>query len=129
MVPVDPASSFWAIDPGILAADLQGPVTAPYWAGGVLVGPAEANELQTYFSTDNLQMEWVLPLDTSSLDGQQVQPLSDALDKISTQVPALSGISAACRSHHDRLLGHAVLAQQRSSPPRSRLIRCSGCST
>ena len=56
-----------------------------------MVGPGEADELQSYFSSRNLRMEWVFPLDVSSLDGQQVQPLSDALDKIGTQVPALSG--------------------------------------
>ena len=92
VVPLDPDSSFWNVDAGIVAADLQGPNTAPYWAGGVMVGPDEASELQTYFSSGNLQMDWVLPLDVSSLDGQQVQPLSNALDKISTQVPTLQGL-------------------------------------
>jgi putative ABC transport system permease protein len=29
VVPVDPASSFWAVDPGVLAADLQGPGRGP----------------------------------------------------------------------------------------------------
>ena len=57
----------------------------------MIAGPDEAGELQTYFSSPNLRMEWVFPLDVSSLDGQQVQPLSDALGKISTQVPTLSG--------------------------------------
>ena len=56
-----------------------------------MVGPDEADELQSYFGSRNLRMEWVFPLDVSSLDGQQVQPLSDALDKIGTQMPALSG--------------------------------------
>ena len=93
VTPVDPTSSFWNIDAAIVAADLQGPVNGPYWAGGVIVGPSEADELQSYFSSGNLQMEWVFPLDVSSLDGQQVQPLSDALDKIGTQVPALSGLA------------------------------------
>ena len=92
VVPADPASSFWGIDPTIVAPDLQtealgGP---PFWAGGVMVGPGEADELQTYFSSPSLRMEWVFPLDLSSLDGQQVQPLSDALTKISAQVPRLS---------------------------------------
>jgi putative ABC transport system permease protein len=32
----------------------------------------------------------VFPLDLSALDGQQVQPLSEALDKIGTQTPALA---------------------------------------
>jgi hypothetical protein len=82
VVPVDPASSFWGIDPGVLAADLQGPAGGRYWAGGVMVGPDEADELQSYLGSPNLRMEWVFPLDVSSLDGQQVRPLSDALDKI-----------------------------------------------
>jgi putative ABC transport system permease protein len=91
VVPVNPASSFWGVDPGVLAADLQGPAGGRYWAGGVMVGPDEADELQSYLGSRNLRMEWVFPLDVSSLDGQQVQPLSDALDKIGTQVPTLSG--------------------------------------
>ena len=93
VVPVDPDSSFWGTDPGVLAADLQfqGPPPSPYWAGGVIAGPDEADELQSYFGSRNPRMEWVFPLDVSSLDGQQVQPLSDALDKIGTQVPTLSG--------------------------------------
>jgi putative ABC transport system permease protein len=93
VVPVDPMSSFWGIDPGVLAADLQfqGPAGGPYWAGGVMAGPDEADELQSYFGSRNLQMKWVFPLDMSSLDSQQVQPLSDALDQIGTDTPMLSG--------------------------------------
>jgi putative ABC transport system permease protein len=91
VVPLDPDSSFWGIDPAILAPDLQGPISGRYWAGAMMVGPDEAAELQAYFSTRNLQMEWVLPVDVNSIDGQQVQPLNDTLAKISTQVPALTG--------------------------------------
>ena len=93
MVPVDPDSSFWGTDPAVLAAHLQfqGPAQSPYWAAGVMAGPGEAGELQSYFSSPNLRMEWVFPLDVSSLDSQQVQPLSDALGKIGTQTAALSG--------------------------------------
>jgi putative ABC transport system permease protein len=91
VVPVNPSSSFWGIDPGVLAADLQGPAQKRYWAGGVLAGPGEADELQSYFGSRNPQLEWVFPLDVSSLDGQQVQPLSDALDKTGADTPALSG--------------------------------------
>ena len=57
----------------------------------MLAGPGEAEELQSYFGSHNLRMQWVLPLDLSSLDYQRVPPLSAALNKISTQVPALSG--------------------------------------
>jgi putative ABC transport system permease protein len=93
VVPVDPTSSFWGTDPGVLAADLQfqGPSGSPYWAGGVMAGPDEADELQSYFGSRNPQLEWVFPLDVSSLDSQQVQPLSDALGKIATDTPTLSG--------------------------------------
>ncbi|HXP58150.1 MAG TPA: hypothetical protein VN847_24525 [Streptosporangiaceae bacterium] len=92
VVPVDPASSFWGIDPGVLAAQHQQfPSGGWYWAAGVLVGPDEAAELQSYFGAHNLRMEWVFPLDVSSLRYQQVPPLSAALNQISTQVPTLSG--------------------------------------
>jgi putative ABC transport system permease protein len=91
VVPVNPDSSFWGTDPGVLAAGLQGPAGGRYWAGGVMAGPDEAEELQSYFGSRNPRMEWVFPLDVSSLDSQQVQPLSDALDKIGTQTPELSG--------------------------------------
>ena len=91
--PVDPASSFWGIDPGVLAAGLQfqGSPPKPYWAAGVIAGPDEAGELQSYLGSPNLRMQWVFPLDVSSLEAQQVQPLSGALDKIGAQTPVLSG--------------------------------------
>jgi putative ABC transport system permease protein len=92
VVPVDPTSSFWGFDPAVLAPDLQLQGKIPYWAGGVMVGPDEADELQSYFSSPNLRMEWVFPLDVSSLDSQQVQPLSDALNRVGAQVPTLSGL-------------------------------------
>ena len=93
VVPVDLDSSFWGTDPSVLAANLQfqGSPPSPYWAAAVIAGPDEAAELQSYFGSRNPRMEWVFPLDVSSLDDQQVQPLSDALNKIGTQTPALSG--------------------------------------
>jgi putative ABC transport system permease protein len=93
VAPADPDSSFWGIDPGILAARFQAEGTPPtqFWAGAVLTEPDETDELQTYFGLRNPQLEWVFPLDVSSLDDQQVRPLSDALDKIGTRIPALSG--------------------------------------
>jgi putative ABC transport system permease protein len=93
VAPADPDSSFWGIDPGILAARFQAEGTPPtqFWAGAVLAGPDEADELQTYFGPRNPQMEWVFPLDVRSLDDQQVRPLSDALNKIGTHTPTLSG--------------------------------------
>ncbi len=100
VAPVDPDSSFWGTDPGVLSAHLQfqGQTQSPYWAAGVIAGPREAGELQSYFGSPSLRMEWVLPLDVSSLGSQQVQSLSDALGKIGTQVPALSGPTALVAS-------------------------------
>jgi putative ABC transport system permease protein len=92
VAPLDPASSFWGTDPAVLATDLQQDTSGGYyWAAGAIAAPDEADELQTYFSSGSLRLEWVLPLDVSSLNGQQAQPLSDALDKIGSSVPALSG--------------------------------------
>jgi putative ABC transport system permease protein len=93
VVPVDPDSSFWGSDPGVLAAgrQFQGSPPSPYWAAAVLAGPDEAGELQSYFGSRNPRLEWAFPLDVSSLDDQQVQPLSHALGKIGTQTPAISG--------------------------------------
>jgi putative ABC transport system permease protein len=93
VVPVDPASSYWGVDPALATARLQfqGSPPSPYWAAGVLTGPDEAEELQSYFGSPNLRMEWVFPLDVRSVGGQQVQPLSDALNEIDAETPALSG--------------------------------------
>jgi putative ABC transport system permease protein len=87
----EPTSNFWSVDPNILAPGLQGPSDGQYWAGAIMVGPAETQELENYFGPANLQLEWVFPLDVSSLTGQQVQPLSDALGNLTSQVPALTG--------------------------------------
>ncbi len=76
VAPVDPSSTFWTADPSILAPDLQGPVNGPYWAGAVMIWPGETQELEEYFSSASMTLEWVFPLRVGSLTGQQVQPLS-----------------------------------------------------
>ena len=93
VAPTDPTSVAWTVNPAILAPDLQqlGDNGPYYWAGAVMIGPGEAQELGNYFSTANVQLEWVFPLDASSLTGQQAQPLASALDSFTTQVPALTG--------------------------------------
>jgi putative ABC transport system permease protein len=92
VAPVDENAIFWTADPAIIAPNLQGTTDSPYWAGGVMVAPGETQELENYFSPANLQIEWVFPLDVNELQGTQVQALSDALDTITTQVPALQGL-------------------------------------
>ena len=91
VAPTDPTSNFWTVDPTIVSPGLQGATDNPYWAGAVMVGPGETSEIEQYFSSAALQLQWVFPLDVSSLTGQQVQPLSNALDTLSTQVPMLTG--------------------------------------
>jgi len=94
VAPRDPTSSFWAVDPTIVAPGLQGQTDNPYWAGAVMVGSDETSEIEQYFSSAGLQLEWVFPLNVSSLTGQQVQPLSDALDSLTTSVPTITGNAA-----------------------------------
>ena len=91
VAPIDPTSSFWAVDPTIVVPGLQGPTDNPYWAGAVMVGPGETSEIEQYFSSAGLQLEWVFPLNVGSLTGQQVQPLSNALDTLTTSVPTITG--------------------------------------
>ena len=56
-----------------------------------MVSPGETSEVEQYFSSASVQLEWVFPQEASSLTGQQVQPLTTALDALSTQVPTLTG--------------------------------------
>ena len=38
-----------------------------------------------------MKLEWVFPLNVGSVTAQQVQPLANALDLLSTTVPTLTG--------------------------------------
>ena len=91
VAPTDPTSDFWTVDPTIVAPDLQQPGNngPHYWAGAVMIGPGETSELENYFSSANVQLEWVFPIDASSLTGQQAQPLSQR-----AQLPHHSGADA-----------------------------------
>jgi putative ABC transport system permease protein len=93
VAPTNPAATFWAVDPTIVAPDLQTPPGGgtPYWAGAAMIGPGETQELEEYFSSASLQLQWVFPLNVGTLTGQQVQPLSNALDDLTTSVPTLTG--------------------------------------
>jgi putative ABC transport system permease protein len=91
VAPIEPTSVFWTVDPTIVAPDLQGSTDNPYWAGAVMVSPGETSEVEQYFSSASVQLEWVFPLAAGSVTAQQVQPLASALDSLSTQVPTLTG--------------------------------------
>jgi putative ABC transport system permease protein len=91
VVATDPKSNFWTADPTIVAPGLQGPTDNPYWAGAAMVGPDETQELERYFGTASLQLEWVFPLALTAVTAQQVQALSTALGNLTSQVPTLTG--------------------------------------
>ncbi len=91
VAPTDRTANFWTADPTIVVPGLQGPTDNPYWAGAAMVGPGETQELEHYFGTASLQLEWVFPLAVNSVTAQQVQALSTALGTLTSQVPTLTG--------------------------------------
>jgi putative ABC transport system permease protein len=64
--PADAASSFWTADPS-LAAPVPSSGTAPFWQGGVLVGPAELAGVEDGSVGSGVTLAWNFPLDTSRL--------------------------------------------------------------
>ncbi len=92
MAPRDPASTFWTADPTVLTPDFEMPRnSAAFWVGEVLAGPSEILPVQQAFGPEGLALAWELPLDVSSLNGDQAQPLYDALVKTDAQSPPLAG--------------------------------------
>jgi putative ABC transport system permease protein len=91
VAPRNPESSFWLADPTASTPDLESPHNAPaYWVTEVLAGPGEIDAVQTDFGAQGLEFQWELPLDLAAINGDQAQPLYDALNKLSTQTPALN---------------------------------------
>jgi putative ABC transport system permease protein len=92
IAPRDPSSSFWTADPTVNTPDLVTPQGGQsYWVGAVILGPGELGGLQRYFGVPGLNMDWQLPMTFGSLTGQDAQPLYNALNRITTVTPALSG--------------------------------------
>lgn len=91
VAPTDRTANFWTADPTIITPGLQGPTDNPYWAGAAMVGPSETQELEHYFGTASLQLEWVFPLALTAVTAQQAQSLSSALGNLTSQVPTLTG--------------------------------------
>jgi putative ABC transport system permease protein len=100
VAPRDPSSAFWLTDPTLLTPDLQmtSPNSPPFWVGAVFAGAGEIAAVQSLFGPGGLSMMWQLPLDFSSLGGQQAQAYYNALNRLSTQTPTLSGDVAAAGS-------------------------------
>lgn len=87
-----PGSTFWTTDPTAAQPTQIVPLTGstPYWIGAVFVAPAEAVLLQQSFGP-RLAATWMLPLTFPGIRGDQAQPLYDALNRATSQAPALSG--------------------------------------
>jgi putative ABC transport system permease protein len=88
----DPSSSFWTADPTVLTPDLVTPAGGQsYWVGAMIFGPGELGAVQRFFGVPGLNMDWQLPMTFGSLNGQDAQPLYNALTQITTVTPPLSG--------------------------------------
>jgi len=91
VAPINPASAFWTADPAVVAPNLQQTVYTATWIGGVIAGPGEATAMEGDFGLSDLGIQWVFPLALGGLQGQQAQPLHDALTALTAQAPQLSG--------------------------------------
>jgi len=92
VAPRDPSSSFWTADPVVVTPELQtvrGGMS--FWVGGIFADPGELAAVQRYFGLQGLAMQWQLPMTFGSLTGLQAQPLYNALNRLSTQTPTLTG--------------------------------------
>jgi putative ABC transport system permease protein len=92
VAPRYPSATFWTSDATVVRPELEflSP-TVYYWAAGVIVGPSEVAAVQQDFESEGLAAQWLLPLSVGSPRGNQVQPLDDALTRLGTQTPALTG--------------------------------------
>ncbi|HEV3382074.1 MAG TPA: hypothetical protein VG142_13995 [Trebonia sp.] len=94
-----PASSFWQADPPLAAPDLNVPAQGiPYWVSGVFALPDESPALQQDYGPRFLNMLWVLPMNLGALRGDQVQTLDATLQRLVTEVPAITGPLASAAS-------------------------------
>ena len=87
-----PASSFWAADPSLVAPELNVPGTSPaYWASGALALPDESAAVQQDYGPGFLNTQWVLPVTISGLRGDEAQSLGAVLKRIVSEQPPLTG--------------------------------------
>ena len=87
-----PASAFWQADPSLAVPQLNVPVTAPsYWTSGAFALPDESAAVQEDYGLSALSVQWVLPINTGVLQGDQAQPLDAALKRVVGETPQLLG--------------------------------------
>ena len=91
-----PGSSFWLSDPPAGAPDLvyRG-FTPVYWAVGVFAGTGEAGQLQQLLGAAGITMEWQFQVSFGAVSADQVQGLSNDLQRATAQTPLLAGDMAA----------------------------------
>jgi putative ABC transport system permease protein len=98
VAPRQASSSFWTSYPELSVPDEEIADDENVWVGGAFVSPGELGSLQQDFGAENMAVQWEFPLVTGSPAGQQAQPLYDALNRLGSQSPALTGDLAAARS-------------------------------
>jgi putative ABC transport system permease protein len=98
VAPRTASSSFWTSFPELSAPDEQIAGAQNLWIGGAFVGPGELNAIQADFGAEDLALQWEFQIEPGSTDGQQAQPLYDALNQLGSQAPPLTGDVAPARS-------------------------------
>ena len=87
-----PASAFWQADPSLAVPELNVPGTSPpYWTSGVFALPDESAAVQHDYGLAFLNVQWLLPVNTGALQGDQAQPLDLALKRVVSETPQLLG--------------------------------------
>jgi len=86
-----PAATFWAQDPAVGTPSLQQPTAAspPYWLGGVIADPGQADAMLTAFAGSGLELMWDFPLDVGGVNADAAPGLYAALNRAVTSGPAL----------------------------------------
>jgi len=73
--PVDPASSFWQIDPALGTPVREGKLEAPYWLSGVFAGPGDLAAIASAYVGEVERFWWFFPLgaDVTAVDVPQIE--------------------------------------------------------
>jgi putative ABC transport system permease protein len=97
VAPRDASASFWASYPELAAPDEELSANQNVWIGGVFAGPGELSAIQADFGVEDMALQWEFQIEPGSTDGQQAQPLYDALNRLGSQAPPLTGDLAPAR--------------------------------
>jgi len=96
--PRQPASSFWTLDPLVLAPQLYQPPPAanapPYWSGAAFVSAAELGPLQQFLANEPLRGLWSFPLSLASVNADQAAGLLAELRAVA-YLPAATSVGSS----------------------------------